>query len=166
MAPAGEPKFIVDVNVGRLAKWLRAVGYDTLFIKEADDDTLVRVGLGEGRTILTRDTQIMERRVVATGQLRAILIEDDDVSDQLRQVVEKLNLDPLKRRFSLCMVCNEPLVSIPKEEVRSEVPPYVVRTQAIFRRCPSCRKVYWQGTHWQRMKSELEKVRGEGMADL
>ncbi len=161
--PAEDTKFIVDVNVGRLAKWLRALGYDTLFIKDADDDTLIRIGLSQGRVVLTRDTQILARRVVTIGQLKAILIEDDNVLGQLKQVVDALDLDSLNQRFSLCLLCNEPLAPVPREEVRAEVPPYVLQTQSTFCRCPSCRKVYWQGTHWQRMVAELERVGGPGV---
>ncbi|MFQ5933708.1 MAG: Mut7-C RNAse domain-containing protein, partial [Dehalococcoidia bacterium] len=65
------------------------------------------------------------------------------------------------QRFSLCIECNESLVPTAKEEVHKEVPPYVFQTQTLFSRCPSCRKVYWQGTHWERMRSELEKMEGE-----
>ena len=157
-------KFVADANVGRLAKWLRALGYDTIFHKDFDDDTLIRICLSEGRVLLTRDTRILERRVVTTGQLTAMLIQDDDVLGQLKQVVGTLDLDSRKRRFSLCLVCNEPLVQAAKEEVHGEVPPYVFKTQYTFHRCPSCRKVYWQGTHWERMKAQLEKVQDEGVA--
>ena len=163
MPPSVESKFIVDANVGRLAKWLRALGYDTVFIKDIDDDSLIRIGLSEGRVLLTRDTHISERRVVAMGQLETILIKDDDVLAQLKQVVETLDLEPSKQRFSLCLGCNEPLVSVPKKEVRSEVPPYVFQTRSTFCRCPSCRKIYWQGTHWERMEAALEKIRGVGV---
>ncbi|MFQ5873692.1 MAG: Mut7-C RNAse domain-containing protein [Dehalococcoidia bacterium] len=163
MPTSAMPRFVVDANVGRLAKWLRALGYDTIFDKDIDDDTLIRIGLSQGRVLLTRDTRILERRVVTTGQLTAILVQDDDVFGQLKQVVGTLNLDSRNQRFSLCLVCNEPLIPVPKEEVHGEVPPYVFKTQSTFCRCPSCRKVYWQGTHWERMKAQLEKVQGEGV---
>jgi uncharacterized protein with PIN domain len=85
-------KFIADNNVGKLAKWLRIMGYDTLFFNEKDDGKMIRIALKEGRTILTKDTQIMERRLVTNGRLKAFLVKEDDPRAQLREVVEKLNL--------------------------------------------------------------------------
>ena len=165
MAPQGRTRFIADVNVGRLAKWLRALGYDTLFFKEIDDDSLVRIGLAEGRVVLTRDSRLMERRVAALGTLKAILIRAEEVPLQLKQVVESLGLDCRRRPFSLCLECNQGLESVPRKEVRSQVPPYVFETQPSFHRCPSCRKVYWQGTYWQRMSEELERAGFAGMTE-
>ena len=158
MGPEGQTRFIADANVGRLAKWLRALGYDTLFFKEIDDNDLVRIGLAEGRVLLTRDSRLMERRVAALGPLKAILIRSEEVQLQLKQVVKSLGLDCRRRPFSLCLECNESLESVPRSEVRTQVPPYVFETQTSFHRCPSCRKVYWQGTHWQRMSEDLERA--------
>ena len=149
------PRFVVDANVGRLARWLRMMGYDTVFINDIDDDILVDIGLNEKRVVLTKDTQIMLRRVVTTGRLKALLIQDDDVKAQLRQVADALGLNR-RRQFTRCLECNEPLVVRKKEEVRDLVPPYVFRTQSRYVQCPVCSRVYWRGTHWQRMNRELE----------
>ncbi|MBI2846972.1 MAG: Mut7-C RNAse domain-containing protein [Chloroflexi bacterium] len=154
-----EPRFVVDTNVGKLAKWLRIMGYDALFPRGADDDELVRIGLREKRVVLTRDTHILKRRVATTGQLRAILINGDNVREQIKQVVRALNLGLSSRAFSLCINCNRTLQPKAKEEVRSLVPPYVFQTKAEFMECPSCHKIYWQGTHWQRMEEELTKIK-------
>ena len=156
-----EPRFIADTNVGRLAKWLRILGYDVTFDPHLDDPALVRLALEEGRILLTRDTQLMRRRIVASGRLRAILIGDDHVKAQVRQVVESLDLGP-SPAFSRCLECNEPLIPKLKEEVAHLVPPYVYETQSQFMLCPACRRIYWRGTHWQRMSRELEQMRGEG----
>ena len=86
-------KFIVDNNVGKLARWLRMMGYDTLFFNGSDDSRMVATALNEGRVILTRDTQIMRRRVVVNGQLKAILIQSDKPELQMRQVIETLKLN-------------------------------------------------------------------------
>jgi uncharacterized protein with PIN domain len=155
------PRFIVDTNVGKLAKWLRILGYDTLFINGLDDDELIRIAMNEGRILLTKDTRILRRRVVYNGELKLVLIRDDDVKGQIRQVVQTLNLDHSKP-FSLCLECNEPLIPREKEGVQDLVPPYVFETQTQYMQCPSCQRIYWRGTHWQRMKRELEKL---GAAD-
>ncbi len=149
------PKFVVDANVGKLARWLRMIGYDTLFINDIDDDMLVAIGLREKRVLLTKDTQIMLRRVVTSGELQALLIKDDDAKTQLRQVVETMKLNR-RRQFTRCLECNEPLVSRSKDDVRDLVPPYVFQTQSHYVQCPVCNRIYWRGTHWQRMNQELE----------
>lgn len=152
-------RFVVDTNVGKLARWLRMMGYDALFINPIDDERLVAIALKEKRVLLTKDTQIMLRRVVTSGKLKALLIEDDDPKDQLRQVVQTMKLDQ-ERKFTLCLECNEPLVSRSREDVRDLVPTYVFQTQSQYFQCPACHRIYWRGTHWQRMKRELEMLMG------
>ncbi len=153
-----EPKFVVDVNVGRLAKWLRAMGYDVLCPWEAEDDELVRIGLREDRIVVTKDGGLAERRVVTTGLLRLVLIIHDDLNGQLRQVIRSLDLNSAQG-FSRCIACNEPLVHCPREVARAQVPPYVHETQREFMRCPLCHRVYWRGTHWANMSRELAQLR-------
>ena len=153
-----EIRFIVDNNVGKLAKWLRIMGYDALLFTEEDDGKMVKVALAQNRVILTKDTQIMRRRLVTSGRLRAILVEDSDAKAQLQQVVEALNLDYQFRPFSICLECNESLVERSKDEVRDLVPPYVFNAQSQYMECPSCHRIYWRGTHWQAMSRELEKL--------
>ena len=150
-------RFIVDTNAGKLARWLRIMGYDTLFINDIDDEGLIAIGLKEKRVLLTKDTQIMRRRVVTSGRLKALLIIDDDSKAQLHYVVEAMRLNQ-KRQFTICLESNQTLVPRIKEEVRELVPPYVFRTQSRFVECPSCHRIYWRGTHWQRMKQELEML--------
>ncbi len=153
-----ETRFIVDSNAGKLARWLRIMGYDTLFFNNIDDAQLVDIALKEGRVALTKDTQLVRRRVVANGQLRGILLQNDDPKEQLRQVIGELKLDCQLGQFTRCLECNQNLVPKTKEEVKEAVPPYVFRTQTQYMQCPSCLRVYWRGTHWQRMKRELEKI--------
>ena len=154
-------RFLVDLNVGRLAKWLRVLGYDSLFLPEADDNELLRIAAEQGRTILTSDHYILERRVVKTGQVKVLLTKSDDFREQLRDVVETLGLDS-RNLFSLCIECNEHLRSVEKQRVRERVPPFVLRTQEKFYECPVCAKVYWRGTHWSNMRAELTGIAGEG----
>jgi uncharacterized protein len=154
-------KFIVDSNVGRLARWLRIAGFDTIFINDLDDNRLVRLALSEGRVLLTKDTQILKRRVATTGRLKVILIESEKVKEQLRQVVKELKLANEIKPFTLCLECNQPLVPSEKEDVKELVPPYIFQTQTQYMQCPACNRVYWRGTHWQRMSRELEKIVSE-----
>ncbi len=150
-------KFIVDNNAGKLAKWLRMIGYDALFFDGRNDADMIATALAEGRVILTRDTQIMRRRVVTTGQLEAILIKSDESELQMHQVVETLNLERQFKPFTICLECNQPLMERSKKQVKDLVPPYVFQTQSQFMECPACHRIYWRGTHWQAMTEKLQK---------
>ena len=154
-------KFIVDNNVGKLAKWLRIMGYDSLFFNGSDDSRMIATALAERRVILTRDTQIMKRRVVTSGQLKVILIKSDKPELQMQQVIDTLNLDCSFRPFTICLECNQPLLERGKQQVKDLVPPYVFQTQNQYMECPACHRIYWRGTHWQAMTKNLEKfIRG------
>lgn len=151
-------KFIADSNVGKLARWLRMIGYDTLLFKEKDDKRMIQIALKEGRVILTKDTQIMKRRLITNSKLKAIFIKHDDPKAQLQQTVKTLNLDYHFKPFSLCLECNQALMPRSKDEVQRLVPSYVFKTQKQYMECPSCHRIYWQGTHWQAMVKELENL--------
>ncbi len=157
---AKEYRFVVDINVGRLAKWLRVMGYDTLFPREGGDNGLVRIALREDRVLVTRDAGFSRRRAVRQGQMRVVQIVDDDLRGQLRQLVRELKLD-LQAGFSRCVLCNELLIFAAKAEVADRVPPYVYQNQQSFMECPRCCRVYWRGTHWASMVSQLDQVNQE-----
>ena len=151
------PKFIVDHNAGKLAKWLRMMGYDARFFNSGDDSDLVSTALKEVRVILTRDTQIMERRLVTSGRLKAILIKSDAPEMQMCQIIEELGLDSRFRPFTICLECNQPLQEKTKQEIQDRVPPYVFKTQNQYVECPNCHHIYWRGTHWQAMTKKLDQ---------
>jgi len=155
-------KFIADNNVGKLARWLRLIGYDTLLFRQKDDSQMIKTALSEGRIILTKDTQFMKRRLVTNGKLKAILVKQDDPKLQIQEVVKPLNLDYHFAPFSLCLECNRALLPQSKEEVQNLVPPRVFETQTQYMECPACHRIYWQGTHWQAMVKELQDLKGEG----
>ncbi len=157
-------KFMVDHNVGKLAKWLRMMGYDTLFFNDSDDSQMIATALTEGRVILTRDTQIIRRRVVTSGRLKVILIKSDKPEQQMRQVVKTLSLDCQFRLLTICLECNQLLEERNKQQVQDLVPPYVFRTQNQYMECPACHRIYWRGTHWQAMTEKLKRFM-QGSAD-
>jgi uncharacterized protein with PIN domain len=157
---ADAPKFIVDHNVGKLARWLRLMGYDTIFFDGGDDSELVAIAKAEGRVILSRDTQIMKRRLITSGRIRAVLIQSDQPREQIGQVIVTLGLESRFRPFTICLECNQPLVERAKDELKELVPPYVFKTQEQFMQCPNCRRIYWRGTHWRAMIKKLESFGG------
>ena len=158
--PINELRFIVDHNVGKLAKWLRMMGFDSLFFDGTDDSHMVARALAEGRVILTRDTGIMKRRVVTSGRLKAVLINSEEPERHIQQLMDTLDLRHQFRPFTLCLECNQPLVERSKEEVKERVPPYVYKTQSQYMECPACHRIYWRGTHWEAMTRKLKKFAG------
>jgi uncharacterized protein with PIN domain len=146
----GHTKFIADVMVGKLARWLRVLGLDVAYSNAFIDDEVVRLAEAEDRIILTRDTGLVARRPAK----RCLLIESDDYKEQLRQVVQTFDLKDFKI-FSRCLECNTRLRDVDKEEVFEKVPPYVYLTQNRFAQCASCGRIYWHGTHademWKRI---------------
>ena len=139
--------------LGTLAKWLRIMGYDTLFDPDLNDHQLVRQARADDRVLLTRDRELARRRGV-----RTLLLASEQLDDQLRQVLADLDLEP-GQSFSRCPVCNESLVDLDREAAQARVPTYVAQTHKTFKVCPTCQRVYWRGTHWQRMDSQLARLR-------
>lgn len=158
-------RFIVDNNVGKLARALRVLGYDTVFVNPIADDELIALAHREGRIILTRDAGILRRRVVTSGAVRAVRVESDDWRAQLGQIVGELGLTSTPR-FTRCLECNAPLVPTTREEAQPHVPPYVYHTQPAFLACPACGRHFWPGTHWRHMTDSFGRMLGnaEGRA--
>ncbi len=153
----GVPRFIVDHNVGKLARWLRLMGYDTKFFKGGDSDMVVRA-FDEDRIILTRNTRIALRWLVKSGRLKVFTFITDDPEEQICQLIEKLNIKTNFAPFTLCLECNRALEERQRGSLKDRLPPYVYQTQARFMECPSCHRLYWQGTHWRAMTKRLERL--------
>ena len=145
-------RFVADRMLGKLARWLRVLGYDTEYLGGAGDEA-IRRGLDEGRVFLTRNRRA--RPWLKFG--RVVMIKADDPREQLQEVVRQLRL-PLAPEALLnrCLRCNRPLVTVGKEEVRGDVPDYIWQTHAEFRRCHGCRRVYWSGSHAENMRHRLK----------
>ncbi len=139
--------------LGKLARWLRILGYDTLYDARTDDHELVRLARAENRILLTRDRDLARRR-----GLHCLFIAAEDVEAQLARVIRELTLSTTNA-FSRCIVCNGALEPADKETIRDRVPPFVYRTYTQFARCAGCDRVYWPATHWQRMHERLDRIR-------
>ena len=145
-----EIKFVADVMVGKLARWLRVLGFDVAYSNVLHDDEIVRLAELEDRIILTRDTGIASRRM----QGQCLLIESGDYKEQIQQVLRTFGLTDFSI-LSRCVKCNTLLRDIDKEAVFEKVPPFVYLTQARFASCPSCHRVYWHGTHANEMLKRI-----------
>jgi len=153
--PEDNPSFIADDQLGKLARWMRILGLDTLYFKEIDDSELIRRAVEEDRILLTRDTRI----AAEPGSATCIFVESDNWIEQLKQIISQLKLKVAQDRlFSRCLLCNSPLEPIPKADVKDRVPPFVFQTQEEFVRCPSCDKIYWQGTHVSHVLDKLKPL--------
>lgn len=141
-------KLLCDHMLGTLAKWLRFMGYDTAYPGPLDDSALIDTAKGEGRVLLTRDKELAAR---CPGAVR---VHSDVLEEQVREVAAVLGLtllDPLSR----CSVCNALLAPIRLEDVKDLIPEGVRSRRQEFWRCPACSKVYWRGTHWDKMVERL-----------
>ncbi len=135
------------------------MGYDTLIFKGSDDAGMLTVALAEDRTILTRDTKFMERRIIKEGGVKTILIRSDELEAQIEEVISAISLPCEHESFVICVECNELLMEREKPDVKERVPAYVYETQEVFMECPQCHRVYWKGTHWRQMSDRLVKLR-------
>jgi uncharacterized protein with PIN domain len=143
--------------LGGLARWLRAAGFDASWRADIDDWDLVRQALREKSVLLTSDTGIFQIGIVRDGDVPALLIPAGlKVAEQLRFVLKKLKLDVREPR---CMACGGMLATVGKEQVREKVPSRTYDWLDHFFQCERCQRVFWQGTHWQRISEQLREIR-------
>ena len=155
------PRFLADCMVGRLAKWLRAFGFDVLYHPFAEDGWLASRARDESRLLVTRDTGM--RYVYGA---RTLFITHDHVEEQLRQVVTETPLDlDLAQPLTRCTVCNGELVTASRGEVWDRVPPFIYLTQERYAACPHCGRVYWAGTHAGNMLARLRELKHRAQSE-
>lgn len=148
------PAFVADVHLGRLARRLRMLGFDTLYRNDYGDDTLARISLDENRILLTRDRGLAARPEL----LRVHLVRSANRAGQMKEVVARFDLSGAAAPFTRCMGCNGLLESVSKEAVLGKLPPKVRQRHEEFMRCPGCGKVYWKGDHYARMMEMIKEA--------
>jgi uncharacterized protein len=148
-AAADGTRFVADVMLGKLARWLRALGYDTLYFLDAPDSRLLGIALRERRHLLTRDAALASR-----AGSSGLLIHAEDLDAQLREVRDAFGLGP-RAPLSRCLECNGALAARRPDQVVGRVPPYVLATQAEFWGCEGCGRVFWSGTHVSGIRRRL-----------
>lgn len=145
-------KFFCDDQLGKLARWLRIIGQDTLYARRIADADLLEQARAENRIVLTRHRKLAEKAEGAT----VVCLAENYPALQLREVVEKFHLRP--RVFSRCVLCNAELAPVEKSEVVQHVPPFVAATQERFTRCPKCGRIFWKATHHERVRLALREI--------
>jgi uncharacterized protein with PIN domain len=163
-APAS-PRFLADAMLGRLAKWLRLLGFDTCYAGHSGDHQIAALARVEGRVVLTRDRELTRRKGI-----RCLLIDSQVLEEQLAQVIAVYGLaspgngslacSGLLPVVPRCPACNGALIEVPREQARVHVPVYVWETHRRFLRCLGCEKLYWPGSHWERIQSTLARIIG------
>jgi len=148
------PMFIADAALGRLVTWLRLLGYDALYARDASEAELVQRAAAEHRVLLTRNTRVARRRALPPH----VLLTSGDFRAQLRQVLDTCHLAAAPAFLARCARCNTPLEGIDRAAACARVPAYVCATQTSFARCATCGRVYWPATHVARMQREISRL--------
>jgi uncharacterized protein with PIN domain len=146
------PRFAAEKTLGRLTKWLRLLGFDTLYEFELSGKKFIEI-LKNDRILLTRTRRIQKQ----FASRRLIFVESDHLSQQLKQIFRELDIKAAQTRpFSRCLHCNASIVNVEKACVWGQVPDYIFETHDRFQKCPECDRIYWPGSHTRR---SLEKIR-------
>jgi uncharacterized protein with PIN domain len=152
--PPPEHGFVADAHLGGLARFLRMLGYDTAHRNDLDDVEIRRLANDERRVVLSRDRELLKCRDIARGSfVRALKPEE-----QLREVAARYRLAERARPFTRCLHCNLPLIAIDKAAVADRLPERVREIQERFLRCPGCERIFWEGTHYVRMRAVLQEL--------
>jgi len=144
-------KFVADIMLGRLARWMRLLGFDVLYPDTSDDKELLKFA-GE-RIILTRDKDLGKKKNV-------LLIKSVNVNEQLNQVINELNLK-ISRPLSRCSVCNQILAEVEKSSVKALVPERIYNNHDTFWRCPDCNRIYWKGSHYDKIMDTVSRLKSK-----
>ncbi len=155
-----ELTFIADAMLGKLSKWLRILGFDTLYYRKQGIDSLLFLAIKEKRHILTRNTRLKDRNDIKKNLL---FIKDNAPMKQLTEVIEHymLQIKP-DNLFTRCLICNQKLKEISTELVQDRVPDYVASTEKSFSICPRCKRIFWKGTHFENIQQKIKKLLSSG----
>jgi uncharacterized protein len=153
--PLRDPRFVVDVNLGRLARLLRVLGFDVWWSNDADDATLTDVSLEEQRILLTRDRGLLKRRAITHG----LFVHSQDPEEQVLEVIRRLDLRQRLAPLTRCLHCNGKLAAVSKHEVIDQLEPLTRQYYEEFSRCAECGRIYWAGSHYARLLSLVERLR-------
>ncbi|MDH7511330.1 MAG: Mut7-C RNAse domain-containing protein [Clostridiales bacterium] len=153
-------KFVVDCMLGKLAKWLKILGFDVAYFNRAEDGKLLSLARKEGRVLLTRDHRLRAE----AKDVRSLLIGSENWKEQLEQVLDEFQLKREVRPYSRCIQCNSELKSLSKRAAKNLVAPFVYEQATVFAICPACGRVFWQGTHFEDMDGKIGQILGRGRA--
>jgi uncharacterized protein with PIN domain len=147
-------EFVADAHLGGLARFLRMLGFDTLHDNRITDEHIRRLACEEGRIVLTRDRELLKCREIAVG----CYVHERRPEAQLQEVARRYGLAARASPFTLCLLCNLPLHTVPRAAVAERLPPDVAARYELFMRCAGCERIYWPGSHYARMRQALGRL--------
>ncbi|MCU0377921.1 MAG: Mut7-C RNAse domain-containing protein [Bacteroidales bacterium] len=151
---AQELRFILDVHLGRLAKYLRLCGFDTLYSSHFSDPEIIEISVRDGRIVLTRDKLLLKDKRINRGYR----IISQNHEEQMREVFEEFNLRNHLNLFCRCIRCNTPLEVVDKKDILHRIQANTTRYYSSFSRCPNCDRIYWDGSHYNNMKKFIAGI--------
>jgi len=154
--PLRETRFIPDVHLGKLVKYLRLCGFDTYYEKNIDDNDLIRKSVSDKRIILTRDRGLLKNKLVTHGYW----IRSSAPGEQFKEVFARFDLMGSLKPFTRCMECNTILEDVPKEEIKGNLQPNTRKFFREFKKCKGCGRIYWEGSHYEKMKKQINRMIG------
>ncbi|MGV0677971.1 Mut7-C RNAse domain-containing protein [Mycolicibacterium fortuitum] len=152
--PLRHPRFVVDVNLGRLARLLRVLGFDVWWSSDADDQTLADISLDQQRILLTRDRGLLKRRAITHG----LFVHSQQPEEQTLEVLRRLDLRRRIKPFTRCVRCNGQLAAVAKEQVIDQLEPLTRRYYDEFSQCPECGRIYWAGSHFEKLSRLVDRL--------
>lgn len=150
-------KFVADVMLGKLARWLRLIGYDTVYNPKLATKELIKIANEENRIFITRSKRV----AVEFGAKNFYIVKAEKFKEQLSEVIKNLNLDIEKNLFSRCSICNTEIIKVEKSSVIALIPEETAKSFDEFYQCPKCGKIYWDGSHTTRIMKFLNEIKNE-----
>lgn len=157
--PLSQIRFVLDVHLGKLATYLRLLGFDSLYRNDYNDDELAQISSQEQRILLTQDRGLLKRSMVTYGYA----VRSDNPEEQTAEILERFDLYSAIAPFQRCPRCNGKLVSVEKNSIQDQIPYYTRLHYDEFSQCQSCHQIYWKGAHYARIQSLIDRVRAHAM---
>lgn len=152
--PLRDPEFILDVHLGKLSKYLRLCGFDTLYDKDYSDIEIIDISASDKRIILTRDKGLLKNKQVTHG----CWIRSTRSYEQLIEVIKRFDLKNVLKPFTRCLECNTILEDVNKQAIEDNLMPKTRKYYSDFKKCPGCNRIYWEGSHYEKMKKLIENI--------
>lgn len=159
--PFAQIQFVLDSHLGKLAKYLRMLGFDTLYRNDYKDEQLAEIASEQQRIVLSRDRGLLKRKIIEYGHY----VRHTQPLEQLAEITQWLDMQKHLKPFSRCTTCNGLLHAVSKKQIEAQLPPKTKRYYNEFKQCADCKQIYWKGTHYQRLQQIVQSINEESRAD-
>ena len=155
--PLRDPKFIADIHLGSLARYLRMFGFDAIYKNDFSDNDIIETSLKDQRAILTRDRNLLKNKQITHGYW----VRSNKIEDQVKEVIKRFDLRNNIKEFLRCLECNSIIIPVEKDKIEDRIPPKVKEWHDEFWYCRHCDKIYWKGTHYEKMRNFIKRIRND-----